>query len=354
MFKRQKTFSQQINNYIHKEVNAFLQITDPDLHKEFEEFTNSYRSEMSIFSLVAFLSIATIPTIVWMITFVRVPSTNDNQKALAVGTTAFLIFVATLFYCAYVPLSKTTPASTEIKNQSSNSVDLESHTSQRSVDSSKKNVFLKFIGNHRRELQKLTYILFIVFYSFRLLTRVIHGQCDGSGYASQYDCNPTATVHALPQDSYLSLWIFPPAMALLTREDNFYVKTAGGLIIIGALICAAFYVGIESTAVTIVTYLFGCTIFLYDTEYHQLTLFFMYKHLQQTIQDTEKRADEAHLNELRHMIGNVAHDLKTVSCIIVYILVYIVSNFFFFFFFNYFVASIFVCEWSGFYSFSNR
>lgn len=50
-----------------------------------------------------------------------------------------------------------------------------------------------------------------------------------------------------------------------------------------------------------------------DLHIFKIIGFLNHKYLEETLVDNERMAEETRINELRHMIGNVAHDLKTVS-----------------------------------------
>jgi len=58
-----------------------------------------------------------------------------------------------------------------------------------------------------------------------------------------------------------------------------------------------------------------CCVLIFVIELHvQKLWFFMIHHqLKEALLENERKADETYADELRHMIGNVAHDLKTVS-----------------------------------------
>ncbi len=54
-------------------------------------------------------------------------------------------------------------------------------------------------------------------------------------------------------------------------------------------------------------------VLLYELHLQRVQSFLHHRQLQQILCDREKSADAVHAMEMRHMIGNVAHDLKTVS-----------------------------------------
>ena len=57
-------------------------------------------------------------------------------------------------------------------------------------------------------------------------------------------------------------------------------------------------------------------VLLYEQYYQQLSIFLMAYRNQQTIEGKDRDADRRSAAEMRHMIGNVAHDLKTVSILL--------------------------------------
>ena len=57
-------------------------------------------------------------------------------------------------------------------------------------------------------------------------------------------------------------------------------------------------------------------IVMYTFQRQTLSLFLVNQSQKRLLDDNERLAEENHAKELRHMIGNVAHDLKTVRCCI--------------------------------------
>ena len=55
------------------------------------------------------------------------------------------------------------------------------------------------------------------------------------------------------------------------------------------------------------------TFLLYEIYRQKISLFLLTQSQKNLLEENERLAAETHANELRHMIGNVAHDLKTVS-----------------------------------------
>jgi hypothetical protein len=73
-----------------------------------------------------------------------------------------------------------------------------------------------------------------------------------------------------------------------------------------------------------------------DISIRNIVIFLTTKKLKKLLFDTEQSAERAHAVEMRHMIANVAHDLKTVSC---YEIPFLLSANFAFVFLLHFAAS---------------
>jgi len=67
---------------------------------------------------------------------------------------------------------------------------------------------------------------------------------------------------------------------------------------------------------SIVLWTLGVVFFVIELHMQKLHLFLCQHNLKETLSENERTADEQYSTELRHMIGNVAHDLKTVSHLI--------------------------------------
>jgi hypothetical protein len=73
------------------------------------------------------------------------------------------------------------------------------------------------------------------------------------------------------------------------------------------------YIKAHHCWIVLVIFIISVTCLLIDTEIRKLQTFLLTKDLKETLAENERMADENHANEMRHMIANVAHDLKTVS-----------------------------------------
>lgn len=108
-----------------------------------------------------------------------------------------------------------------------------------------------------------------------------------------------------------------------------------------AMFVVALNISTRNIPVIIVIFL-GGSLFLIDFLMHRVGAFFIYHKLAETLIENEKMAEQQHANEMRHMIANVAHDLKTVSPSI------FLSSYYFFFlniYFFFLLAIILIFNW---------
>lgn len=85
------------------------------------------------------------------------------------------------------------------------------------------------------------------------------------------------------------------------------------LVSLGSIMAAGFLLNIRQTTPFLCLYFAYSIIILYDNQRQNVSLFFVAEKLKFTLDENNRLADETHASELRHMIANVAHDLKTVS-----------------------------------------
>jgi hypothetical protein len=62
-------------------------------------------------------------------------------------------------------------------------------------------------------------------------------------------------------------------------------------------------------------YIIPSLVALFENHRYNQSLFLVMFALKKAIKDKEDIADQVHATEMRHMIANVAHDLKTVSSV---------------------------------------
>jgi hypothetical protein len=92
------------------------------------------------------------------------------------------------------------------------------------------------------------------------------------------------------------------------------------LSIVAFLLVIILWFNLYNSTVSLIFYVPISLIILTESRRQNLEVFFITQKLEKSLEDNEANA-ELHATELRHMIANVAHDLKTVS-----IFYYIIIN----------------------------
>jgi hypothetical protein len=151
------------------------------------------------------------------------------------------------------------------------------------------------------------------YFGLQLILRVMGGQCPAEYlYLDMLMCNPNHTTNGLPEETLAQLMLLPIVFHIILRDSMIGTFILTWVISVGSVILAGVLMNIRQTAPFIVVYLCYSLLILYDNQRQNLSLFFLAEKLKFALGENERMADETHASELRHMIANVAHDLKTV------------------------------------------
>jgi signal transduction histidine kinase len=160
------------------------------------------------------------------------------------------------------------------------------------------------------------------FFGFHLLTRVLRGQCEhsDSAFFRSYGCNPLGSVNGLPPDSMFVLMVAQLSLTILHRDVNIKTQLFSWLLSLIVLTISAVITHARSFLTTVVMYGIISIFLLVETTRHHGILFHATQQMRESLKENELMANQVHATEMRHMIANVAHDLKTVSSCLYYLL----------------------------------
>jgi signal transduction histidine kinase/CheY-like chemotaxis protein len=151
------------------------------------------------------------------------------------------------------------------------------------------------------------------YFGLQLILRVMGGQCPPEYvYMDVLMCNPNHSTNGLPEETLAQLMLLPIVFHIILRDSMIGTFIVTWLLSVGSVILAGTLMSIKQTMPFIVVYLCYSLLILYDNQRQNLSLFFLAEKLKFALGENERMADETHASELRHMIANVAHDLKTV------------------------------------------
>ncbi len=292
------SYMENVDDLVSETLDWLFRFKSLALQQEYVVFNKSRTSTRSTWLLSVLLTIFTIPYLIFILFSLsksRHGSMGDLEVAMA-AVSAFCVpvILILLWMVYYVQWAKSHKYSRQYPH---------SFTS-------------KHLLHHLSHIQTCAYAIMISYYCFRLIIRVINGQCDdrdGQNSLTAWACNPLADRNSLPQDSMLSIIFIPMMLSLIWKEVDFTVVCVCWLMTVIAFVFSAVYARAFGMLPLMLAYLFAGPLAYYEYLKQNIIMFAMNQKLRDALDDNEKMADEVHANEMRSMIGNVAHDLKTVS-----------------------------------------
>jgi hypothetical protein len=143
------------------------------------------------------------------------------------------------------------------------------------------------------------------------LTRSIKGSCDvlhSSYYLGFIACNPESLSSALPQDTFFCLMTFSIISCILMKRANQYTIYASWLISTGFVMLSIILSGSVNSIFFLCISAPLSAFIICELQRQNKAINLLTEELSENV----RRSQEIHANEMRRMIGNVAHDLKTV------------------------------------------
>lgn len=147
--------------------------------------------------------------------------------------------------------------------------------------------------------------------SMFLLARVLNGKCESFDQLHMWSCNSEYDSHALPQELIIALMLLPLLYSIAFKAIRTeYVFLSWVIIVVNIIIAIAISSAYQSIP-ALVLYIPLSLLTLWEIHRQKVLIFLLLKK-QQTLMDANKKLSEESQNELRFMIANMAHDLKTV------------------------------------------
>lgn len=145
-----------------------------------------------------------------------------------------------------------------------------------------------------------------------LLARIVNGRCAKLDQYHMYGCNSEYDSHALPQEHMLSLMMLPIVLSVVVKTIKFpYVALAWCFCVLFISIAIGISNSFQSIPALLLYLPVSLAILFEDNR--QTIILYLALRKQQALFDERKILSEEAQTELRFMIANMAHDLKTVS-----------------------------------------
>lgn len=171
-------------------------------------------------------------------------------------------------------------------------------------------------------LQGIFILGFTSYAGLWLLMRLNEGQCEVIISVYDFACNPQQNSDGLPIETILMLMFVPVTFSVILRNTSMEMKLTSWVLTVILILSSSAFINFIPNLPYLFTYVMVSLFFIYETERQNRLIFFMANKYKTLLEENERLADESYANELRHMIGNLAHDLKTVTIINYFLLQY--------------------------------
>lgn len=145
-----------------------------------------------------------------------------------------------------------------------------------------------------------------------LIARVMNGECQKLDQEHMWGCDSEHASHALPQDVLLCLFLVPLLYSITFKSIAMKCIFVSWLIIVSCVSIAIGISGDTQSIPTLIIYIPSSLIMMYEIHRQNVIQFLVAKKHHRLLEEIRRLNEEGH-TELRFMIANMAHDLKTVS-----------------------------------------
>jgi hypothetical protein len=159
--------------------------------------------------------------------------------------------------------------------------------------------------------ESFTIIASTITIALMLMARVYNGRCRSLNQLEAWKCNSEYSSRALPQEFLLVLMINPVVNSIVYKSLRFEHVMLSWIIVMATLFICVGYANATQSLPAICTYIPTSLLLLFENHRQDLILFFVVKSQKKLLVENKRMSDEM-ATEMRHMIANVAHDLKTV------------------------------------------
>jgi hypothetical protein len=163
-------------------------------------------------------------------------------------------------------------------------------------------------------LQTVMILSMSCYFTFLLVFRSSSStrQCRTQLGMADWSCNPYKEVPVFPMDTAFILFLIPSSFAVINKEKHFRLTAISWLLAVSSLVISAILLRSIHSIVIIVFYCFLSFVVMGDSFKNHLLIVQLYDSLKISLQEKQALLDLQKLNQMKDVIGNVSHDLKTV------------------------------------------
>ncbi len=162
-------------------------------------------------------------------------------------------------------------------------------------------------------VQATLYLSIVCRHGLALIRRTWDGSCANMAFHYVLACNPENEGRTFPFDSACVMMIVPILFAVVYREARIGVNLAAWSIVLFSIIFCCVLLESVRPLIFLIFYVVLSVVIMADSFQQYLLFFWLGRQLKKTLEANQKLAEQNKASEMRNMIANVAHDLKTVS-----------------------------------------
>ena len=164
----------------------------------------------------------------------------------------------------------------------------------------------------RQILQNIWAIFFQISLNLLLITKAYIGHCNGH-FEWKYDVTCDISGEQQLSEGYIAFLLFSPMLlSMIVKNINSEVIFLSWFMNLTCIIVIVTVYDLYFAYVAICVFGLLTFLALYEYQRQKISMFFLSQDLQGVETQNERLAKENQASELKHLIGNVAHDLKTV------------------------------------------
>lgn len=155
-----------------------------------------------------------------------------------------------------------------------------------------------------------------------------HGECRNTEWGKNFTaivlkgCNYSGISGQLPMDLVMTMYFAPIIFAVILKGANFFSIAFSMLLSTFMLILTMYTYDLNLSGPIVLLFCPICLVALYEFHRQDISLFLVTTSQAKLIEEVKRLTEETHAKELRCMIGNVAHDLKTVRYFTLFVLLF--------------------------------
>jgi hypothetical protein len=166
-----------------------------------------------------------------------------------------------------------------------------------------------------QRFQKVTFMIMEIAISYRYLYKITHhNDCiQHDGALQLWDCDSYLATKPIPHQEAILLMLLPILYSVSMRGGDLKYVMVIYAFSLSILIFSLIYLRAVNSILFVLYYILSSVVILVELKRQSYFLFFTQEKLEEINKERKKAFDEANATEMRHMIANVAHDLKTVT-----------------------------------------